>query len=298
MILDFGFWILDWVSRRRDLPDSLPQMPQMKQIRRSVLRQHSSALSVQSVESCVVRNPKSKIQNPKFAFTLIETLIAIALLASLMSAMLAFGFDLLNSRGRALDMAWRQRAAATLIERLESDLAACVASDHGRTGLSGDDTHMSILTRGVAASLAERDSDDADVLGDLQLGEYQFDDVSGELHARRMPFGSADESEFPPLGGLMESVRFRYFDGVQWQSEFDSLAAGALPVAVEVAVWFSGEATSASEQPTVMVPGADSTRRAFDEHAFAMRDDRDASAAPAPDRVRVILLPHAAGAKP
>jgi hypothetical protein len=156
--------------------------------------------------------------------------------------------------------------------------------------LRGDETHMSILSRGVAASLAARDSDDADVLGDLQLAEYQFDDLNRQIEARRMPFGTAEESEFAPLGAALASVRFRYFDGAQWQSAFNSLEAGRLPVAVEVAVWFEiGDDGSTVAPPTA----AEATAQAFDEHAFAHRNDRERM--PPPDRRRVTLLPYAAG---
>src|SRR5262245_58140677 len=172
---------------------------------------------------------RSQIQNPKFAFTLTEVLIAIALLGALMAAMLAFGYEMLSSRARALDVAWRQRAAATLIERLEADLAASIPEDHGQAGVSGDQIHLSILTRGVASSLAERDSDDADVLGDVQLAEYRFDSARGVLEARRAPLGAAlADFAFAPVGGNLADVQFRYFDGKQWLSMFDSLATQRL----------------------------------------------------------------------
>jgi type II secretory pathway component PulJ len=64
----------------------------------------------------------------RFAFTLLEVLIAIALLMGLVSALFAFGFDMLASRQKALEYAWQQRAAATLIERLEADLMSSVAA--------------------------------------------------------------------------------------------------------------------------------------------------------------------------
>jgi type II secretory pathway component PulJ len=228
----------------------------------------------------------------RFAFTLLEVLIAIALLMGLVTALFAFGFDMLASRQTALQYAWRQRAAATLIERLEADLMSCVAALRTESGVRGDESSITILTRGVAASLAERSADDGDVFGDLQRTEYRFDSQSHQIQARRTPWGStvAGDSAFVSMGGRIERVRFRYFDGATWESSFDSLSVGRLPRAVEVAIWFNADA----DEPLADATGSEEISSAgFDESAFADRADRDSFSAPMPDRLRVILIPDA-----
>jgi type II secretory pathway component PulJ len=230
------------------------------------------------------------------AFTLVEILIAMALLTALLGAIFAFGFDMLNSRARVLDIAWRQRAATALIERLEMDLMAAVASDSGVAGIRGDETRLSILTRGVASSLAERPRgrDDAEVFGDLQLADYRFDQVRHTLEARRTQFDASDATggvAFAPIGN-MARVRFRYRVGDQWAASFDSAVAGRRPRAVEVAVWFE---SSGGESPNSKGPkskGHVLGRLDFDHLDFDHLDSaRQAMNEPSPDRVRVILIP-------
>jgi hypothetical protein len=140
--------------------------------------------------------------------------------------------------------------------------------------------------------LAERSADDGDVFGDLQRTEYRFDSQTRQIQARRTPWGStvAGDSAFVSMGGRIERVRFRYFDGTEWQSTFDSLSVGHLPSAVEVAIWFSA---AASEPLADATASEEDSGAGFDESAFANRTDRDSFSAPTPDRLRVILIPDA-----
>jgi len=103
-------------------------------------------------------------------------------------------------------------------------------------------------------------------LGDLQGCQVRFDADSQGLLARRL--GKAEEP-FEVLASPVGRVRFRYFDGSQWQESFNSATAGALPVAVEAAIWFDGggAGSSSEEASTDSVPQR------------------------APDRVRVMVVP-------
>ncbi|MHC4770019.1 MAG: type II secretion system protein GspJ [Planctomycetota bacterium] len=175
------------------------------------------------------------------AFSLLEVLIAIGLVIALFAAMFAFMFDTLSARSRALEHAGRQLAATTLIERAELDLMSGVFGDRvNGAGVDGDNTALRILTRGVAAHLAGRGPGDPAVFGDLQEVEYRFDEDLGRIEARRRPAGDRGvaPSAFAPLGGPVYKVRFRYHDSTVWRDSFDSLLQDALPVAVEIAVWF------------------------------------------------------------
>src|SRR5262245_5978792 len=99
-------------------------------------------------------------------FTLIEVLIAIAILLALMGTMYGFLFDMLSSRARALEYARQDQAAALLIKTLDADLMACIAGDRASgAGIQGDETYVRVLSRGVASSLAQRGEDDADIYG-------------------------------------------------------------------------------------------------------------------------------------
>jgi hypothetical protein len=91
-------------------------------------------------------------------------------------------------------------------------------------------------------------------------------------------------------------LRLRYYDGERWSASFDSGAAGALPVAVEVAVWFgppgpreeadeAGGGTEAAESPEKKRTEKRENEGTGQERAGADRIAR------APDRVRLIVAP-------
>ncbi len=242
----------------------------------------------------------------RHGFTLLEVLVAIAMLGALLGSMFAFMHELLQSRSRALDYTARQLAAATLIDRVESDLIACVVGDATLgAGIDGDASRLAILSRGVAAHLAGRGID-AGVLGDLQQAQYRFQDASRLIEVRRGTPGeglATMTDDFVAIGPAYK-VRFRYHDGDRWSDTFDSLASNRLPAAIEVAVWYhpwpgerqtpaSGDALqAASDRLTFDTTGG------FDDAAFARSSDMDSFDEPRPDRFRIIVIPDASADDP
>ena len=232
-------------------------------------------------------------------FTLLELLLAIALTGALVASMFAFLRDLLSSRDKALDASAAQLAAATVIERIEADLMTClVGDDVNGAGVEGDATRLSILSRGVPVHLAERGADDA--LADLQRTEYRFDGETGGIEAARREPGADGTAgaDAGRIGSTVGRVRFRYHDSTAWRDSFDSLEAGALPLAVEIAVWLD-------PRPVDAVPGEALPQRltfdasgGFDEAEAARRSDLETDREPRPDRIRVILGPDASPAEP
>src|SRR5262245_22299472 len=217
------------------------------------------------------------LRNSSRAFTLLEVLIAIALILVLVGAMFGFLFDMLNSRAAALDHVRQQDAANAVVKQLDVDLMTCIVGDaESGSGVKGDQTNLRLLSRGVAASLAAHGANDPDVLGDLQFTEYRFDAaahrISGGRGAARSPAGESS-TELVPLEGTIYKLRFRYHDGNQWQSEFDSLKAGRLPQAVEAALWLSPlpgvpDAVGIEEAPDAREP-AKGRPTSFDEQTYA-----------------------------
>jgi prepilin-type N-terminal cleavage/methylation domain-containing protein len=232
------------------------------------------------------------------AFTLLEVLVSIALISGLIVTLLTFHFDLLRTRRRLADESARQLAASTLIERLERDLTTGLAGDRaGGAGVAGDETTIAVLTRAVPAFEAWRGPDAAEAFADLERAEYRFRAGAGVLEARRAVIAAngAAPGAFHEIGASIHRVRFRYHDGSAWRSSFDTLGAGALPAAVEVAVWFE--------------PGPDETPRVEDEAAglpapedeFASPDELlplDDAPLPPPDRIRVVVIPDADAEEP
>lgn len=245
--------------------------------------------------------PKAKLCHG--GFTLLEVLIAIGIIGALLGTMFAFLHDLLQSRARALDYTGRQLAAATLIDRVERDLTTCVVGDATLgAGVNGDDSRLSILSRGVAAHLAGKGVGSG-VLGDLQQAEYRCEPGSGRIEIRRVTpeVGVATPADDFVSIGPAYKVRFRYHDGEAWSDSFDSLALNALPAAVEVAVWYHrwpGEPEAAEREPEASDRLTFDTTGGFDDADFARRSDIESRDEPRPDRFRVIVIPDASADDP
>jgi prepilin-type N-terminal cleavage/methylation domain-containing protein len=231
-------------------------------------------------------------------FTLLEVLVAIALISMLLGSLFAFLHDLLQSRSRALDYTAHQLAAATLIGRVEAELASCIVGDDtSGPGVKGDAASLSILSRGVAVHLAE-DGLESGVLGDLQQSEYRFVDEAGEIEVRRMTPWAQPAPDFVSIGPVYR-LRFRFHDGTAWSDSFDSLAEGRLPQAVEVAVWYHRWPGEQETQPEALAERLTfDTTGGFDDAAFAQQSDIELFDEPRPDRFRVIVIPDASSEDP
>lgn len=242
----------------------------------------------------------SEKRRARRAFSLIEVLIAIALLLALVASMYGFFFDMLRSRAGAMEYMQQRMAAAAFIKQLDADLMTCVAGDASLgAGVKGSQTQLLVLGRSVAASLAAQEPDNAKVFGDLQFTEYRFDPERPGIDMRRGPAGGAkgERGEFSRLQGTIHKLRFRYHDGREWRQSFDSAAEGRLPRAVEVSIWFRPTASEREEAMGFAPEGEaglteqPATRSgAFDERAYARQSDLRDSDEPRPDRLRVFVI--------
>ncbi len=251
------------------------------------------------------------------AFSLIETMVAVTILMALTGVIFTFLQDLLATREQATRVAASQRAASTLIDRLERDLFHAIAGDsvHG-PGVEGAGRRLSILTRSTPVRFANQGAADPRPFADLERAEYR--DGRDGFTARRTvladdPAGRPDRARFEPLGGDLPRVRFRYYDGSSWRDSFDSSAADAFPQAVEVSIWFNpwpgeeedpedefgfedeafDEDAALDEMMTLDDLGFDDGDD-FGDGGFA--DDEDLG--PPPDRRRLIIIPDSAADDP
>ncbi len=237
----------------------------------------------------------------RHAFTLIEVLIAIALALMLGAVMFAFLHDMLATRARMMAFASSQRAATTLIDRIEADLATCIAGDSSNgPGVQGDHGRLRILTRSVMPQLASRGMDDPHALADLLLIEYHHNAQTRAVEASKNSAGRfGDQSGASPrqsIVGEIARVRFRYLVDRQWQASFNSLDAARLPDAVEICVWFNLPDAS-DEAFASLMEESTSFRSDRGERRGGAVDmtDEDGERLPPPDRRRVIVIPDAAG---
>ena len=167
--------------------------------------------------------------------TLLEVLIAIALVTLLLGSLFAFFWDMLSIRRHVVAETDRARAVSILVESVERDLLTTVVGDELiGAGVKGDEAGLALLSRAVPARLAGRDA-----FVDLERSAYRFDRERSEITAERSPVAGGGASAPPfALAGAVHHVRFRYHDGARWDDTFDSIARERLPAAVEIAVWF------------------------------------------------------------
>jgi prepilin-type N-terminal cleavage/methylation domain-containing protein len=171
-------------------------------------------------------------------FTLMEVLLALGLIGVLLGSVLGFLFQIGSQRDALAAAGARQQGATALLERMESDLLCVVASGvKGEAGVQGGSSQLTLLTRGT---MLPGEPGKAAAMGDLQGTEYAFDPGAQAVRVRRWS-AAGDGAGGGDLETMCEGVglmRLRYYDGERWSASFDSGAAGGLPVAVEVAVWF------------------------------------------------------------
>jgi len=237
----------------------------------------------------------------RLAFTLAEVVIGLAMLTALLGSMFAYLDNLIDSRAAIRAHSAREFAASTLLERLEGDLLTCLVGDSKQgAGVRGDSTTLRILSRGVSANLAERGVRDPLVFCDLQLSEYRFDEGSRLIEARKgaVQPASADGSDpsFWEVGAVAK-MRFRYHDGREWGESFDSLEAARLPLAIEVAIWFSPWPAEAGDggDEALLGDSAPIDEPIFNERDYAEETALEMAPPPLPDRIRVIAILDAEG---
>ncbi|USN98212.1 MAG: type II secretion system protein [Phycisphaeraceae bacterium] len=218
------------------------------------------------------------------AFTLLELLVAIALLGLLSAAVSAFMWHLFDREARTRALASQTQAATLLFDRIERDLLTAVTSTPDGPGIVGDDHSLTIAHRSVF--VGGKDAPQAD----LQRTVIRFDRTTHRLTleredlfaeakadgstASREAAGSASPDSIDTLGGAplgdtfsdtiadnaaadrqpdgllsddVRAVRFRYSDGRAWRKSFSS--SRELPVAIEVAIWFGAD-TDADDADT------------------------------------------------
>lgn len=242
------------------------------------------------------------------AFSLLEVLLALAMLLALTGSVYAFLDSVMTQRRRVERAADNQQIAGTVIERIERALFTTLAgSPSVGTGLRGTNTRLTLLTRGVTPPLM--DTTTAVPLGDLQVVRFEFDPERRRLSAsRRDALDDQSMQTTELISDQVERVRFRYYTGRAWASSFDTREAGTLPAAVEVAIWFrdkddpdasiEAEAAEIDAFDQVVRSGANSggeqTAVSLPESVVSMSEP--AKPTRQPDRVRVIAIPDASEA--
>ena len=212
-------------------------------------------------------------------FTLLEVLVVLALVGMLAGSVVGFLWELWGRRDALMRASADAQAGSAVVERMESDMLSGLAGDQSAgAGVAGTATTLKMLTRGVDVPVNGKGS----TSGDLQASEYQIN--GGVLKARRWNIGGTTP-EFETVCDHVEAARIRYFDGKEWQASYDSLKAGGLPVAVEVALWF-GTPKKAEEGGNIRTGTVNRKTRLQPQAS----NDGDLPTRQ-PDRLRVIVVP-------
>lgn len=208
-------------------------------------------------------------------FTLLEVIVAAALIMALVGAMATFLSDALRIRSRVSEEIERSRTADAAVSLIEHALETTLVEEPTvGGGVVGDSTSMAVLRSGLS-SWRLGTSERSRALEEFETVRVRFD---GAGHRIAIARGDGAESE---LLGNISRLRFRYFDGERWSASFDSVRSGRLPAAVEIALWLRPNAVEAQpvERPEFDAPESD-----------AAAED---GSGPPPDRLRVVAIPDA-----
>ena len=229
------------------------------------------------------------------AFTLVEVLVVLALIGVLAGSVIGFLWDLWGRRDALTRASADAQAGTAVLERMETDIMSGLAGDQSAgAGAKGTASSLRLLSRGLDVPVKGNGS----TVGDLQASEYRFE--GGTLKARRWNIvRGGGEPDFETVCDHVEGARLRYFDGQQWKESFDSLSAGGLPVAIEVAVWFGTphQREDVGSPARAARPAAAAETEKEEPAAGASRDAKPSTTTDAslpvrqPDRLRVIVVP-------
>ena len=158
------------------------------------------------------------------SFTLIEMMIALALIVALVMILMPATNRIMSSTTAASDRNHRLAQVALLSDVLDRAMITAVAQDaSGRRGFVGDAESLRVASSGV--SMLPRAAGQAD---DVQSLEIRYE--GGAITIRR------DGGSRERLIDGVESFRIEYNAGEEWAESFDG--SSGLPRAVAVSVWF------------------------------------------------------------
>lgn len=257
-----------------------PASKQRRSIRAKIAR--SSARNISAARSKVMKCHQR-------GFTLPEAMLSIAIALGLSGAMFGFIWNLMERAEKMHALTTRQRESDGLVMHIEEIAQTCIAGDGGSVGFNGSETSLSVLSRG--AMFAENMT--PEIVSGLIGTRLEFDSGSGEVRGSRWSGGDGPGPHERIVSGV-QRVRFRYHDGNEWLTDFDSTARDGLPGAIEISVWY-GAADPAAGTTTLEDSRLKAAGLPPDERpALEVERQRNQELSRKPDRRRVILIPDGA----
>lgn len=231
-------------------------------------------------------------------FTLLEVLVVVGITGVLVGSLGIFVRQIAQARVDIRAQAEREAAVTTIFDALDDAIATCIArSSDGGSGLAGDQLSVKIAFDSTTIQRALGSAPQRVLLPEDIL-EVSFRPGSGQLEITRDGDGPID------LAPEFFAMRLRYFDGTSWREEWESIADGGLPHAVECSIWF--KPWPLEEIPEWFPPEQEQagfsdeleTFQPLEEAGLSEESDSTASVGleaelPEPDRRRIFAVPDA-----
>ena len=184
----------------------------------------------------MMRAVRSSSMRQTRAFTLLEVMVGLAIIAALVGALSGFLVQLSDARARLTTTVERVECADAVFSLVDRALATAVVADpEFGAGVGGNESTLRIVRSGVGLG-----EGDAPLFADRERCEVRMLDGAGRIEIAR---GERRDVVDVPVRAL----RIRYLSERGWRDAFDSSEDGLFPVGIEVSIWF-GEETPASPE--------------------------------------------------
>ena len=163
-------------------------------------------------------------------FTILEVMLALAILVALLAVMSSVLGGVAQSRQSAGERTARDQGITAAFELLSSAIDTCVADDgRGGSGVEGELLNLRLVASRVPARRLEPGAFTGSPLADRDAIEFSLD-------GRNLVLRDVDGRRSSVLVQDVVAIRFRYHDGEAWRDAWNSAESG-FPRAVELAVW-------------------------------------------------------------
>ncbi|MCE2883890.1 MAG: type II secretion system GspH family protein [Planctomycetaceae bacterium] len=171
--------------------------------------------------------PRARTWRRIRAFTLLEAIVGVAIVAALLGALGIFIRNLGDARTRLATSVERIECADAVFALVDRALATAVVADPALgAGVGGNERSLRIVRATVGLG-----EGDAPLLAERERCEVRFDGGTGRIELARGD--RRDAVEVP-----VRAMRVRYLVEGGWRDAFDSADAGVFPAGIEVSIWF------------------------------------------------------------
>jgi hypothetical protein len=200
--------------------------------------------------------PRARTWRRIRAFTLLEAIVGVAIVAALLGALGIFIRNLGDARTRLATSVERIECADAVFALVDRALATAVVADPALgAGVGGNERSLRIVRATVGLG-----EGDAPLLAERERCEVRFDGGTGRIELARGD--RRDAVEVP-----VRAMRVRYLVEGGWRDAFDSADAGVFPAGIEVSIWFDRVAEadlgSAADELAAPTPLGSPDRRRF-----------------------------------